>query len=207
MLTSPGWTKTGLLVVLVFAGGALAACRTPVANAGGSPPAGSTSGTHTPAAAPPSSTSPATAQPPPCRRPGVVVSVGGQDAGSGHRSVTLVFTNAGGQPCQLSGYPGVAGLDAVGSQVAQARRTPSGYLGGLASGSAPTVTLSPGRSASARVEALAFNAADGSACTAFGGLLVTAPDDTVSTRLPWGNDGCGDLQVHPVVPGTTGRSG
>src|SRR5205814_6518113 len=93
-----------------------------------------------------------------CRRAGIVVSAGGQDSGSGHRSVVLVFTNAGSQPCRLTGYPGVAGLDTGGSQVAQAQRTPKGYLGGLASGRPPVVTLPPGQSASALVEALAFNA-------------------------------------------------
>ena len=101
----------------------------------------------------------------------------------------------------------LAAVDADGSQVAQARRTPKGYLGGLAAGSPPVLTLAPGESASALVEALAFNAFDGSACKAFGGLLVTVPDDTVATRLPWDSDGCSDLEVHPVVAGTTGRSG
>jgi hypothetical protein len=134
------------------------------------------------------------------------VSTGAQNAGSGHRSVVLLFTNTTGQPCRLTGYPGVAGMDTRDAQVAQAQRTPKGYLGGLASGRPPVVTLAPGQSASALVEALAFNASDGSACTPFAGLLVTAPDDTVSTRLPWGNDGCSDLQVHPVVAGTSGRS-
>jgi hypothetical protein len=209
------WTRTGLLVALVCTGGMLSACGTQAAAAGDSAPATTPPGAAAPAAAAPSGTAPAPAQPagapdtatPPCRRPGVVVSAGGQGAGSGHRGVVLVFTNTGARACRLVGYPGVAGLDAAGSQVAQARRTPSGYLGGLLSGGAPpVVTLAAGQSASAMVEALAFNAPDGSACTAFAGMLVTVPDDTVTTRLPWGNDGCGDLQVHPVVAGSTGRS-
>src|SRR3989442_952190 len=115
VMTARGWTRTGLLVALVCTGGMLAACRTQVAAAGDAPPSAA----------------------PPCRRPGVVVSVGAHDAGSGHRGVVLVFTNTGAQPCRLFGYPGVAGLDAGGAQVAQARRTPNGYLGGLASGDRP----------------------------------------------------------------------
>lgn len=132
--------------------------------------------------------------------------MGATAAGSGHRGVALILTNTGGRACRVSGYPGVGGLDAGGKRV-QARQTPGGYLGGLGSGSPSTVTLVPGASASALVEALAFNASDGSACAAFGGLLVTVPDDTVVTRLSWQTDACSDLQVHPVVPGTTGRTG
>src|SRR2546423_3755849 len=140
-----------------------------------------------PAQPPRSSGTPAT--PSGCRRPAVVVSTGGQNAGSGHRSVVLVFTNAGNEPCRLTGYPGVAGLDAGGRQLAQARRTPGGYLGGLASGKpVPVVTLAPGDAASALVEALAFNASGGSACTAFGGLLVTVTVDTASTQVTWSHD-------------------
>jgi hypothetical protein len=142
-----------------------------------------------------------------CRKAGLTVSVGPVEGASGHRSVPVLFTNIGAQPCRLRGYPGVAAVDSNERQVAQAKRTLHGYMGGLATGTTlPTVTLLPGRSASALVEALAFNASDGSACTAYYGLLVTAPDDTESTRLPWGNDGCSDLQIHPVVPGTSGRT-
>jgi hypothetical protein len=211
--------RAALLAALAGTGGLLAACQPAGADAGGLPaPSGTGSATvagsvpASPTGAVPVSTSPgevptSSAAMPRCRRPIARVSVGHWDAGSGHRSVALVFTNTGAQPCRLSGYPGVAGLDAAGSQVAQARRTLHGYLGGLSAGSPPVLTLAPGESASALVEALAFNASDGSACTAFGGLLVTVPDDTASTRLPWDSDGCSDLQVHPVVSGTTGRSG
>jgi Protein of unknown function (DUF4232) len=122
--------------------------------------------------------------------------------------VVLVFTNTGAVPCGTRGYPGVAALNAGGAQIAQAARTTSGYLGGLGAGRAiPNVTLPAGGAASAMVEALAFNASDGSACTAYAGLLVTPPDETHSVKLPWGSDGCSALQIHPMVPGTTGRLG
>jgi len=134
------------------------------------------------------------------------VSLGGGDAGSGHRSHVVMFRNTGGTPCQLQGYPGVAAIDGDGKQVAQAARTERGYLGGLASGrNVPTVTLAAGQSASAMVEGLGFNASDGSACTAYKGFDVTAPEDTGSTRLMVATDLCSDLQVHPIVVGTTGR--
>jgi len=97
-------------------------------------------------------------------------------------------------------------LDSGGNQIAQATRTTKGYLGGLAAGhSAEQAFLSKGESAAAIVEALAFNASDGSACTAYAGLLVTPPNETHSIKLAWDNDGCSDLQIHPVVLGTTGQ--
>jgi hypothetical protein len=188
------------LVVLFCANGVLAACRPGVPVGDGSSPAPSL-GASVQAQS-------GAAQPARCERAGLVLSAGMTDAGSGHRSVALVFTNRGAQPCRLHGYPGVAALDANGNQVAQARRTPNGYLGGLATGQQlPTVTLATGQSASALVEALAFSPADGSACAAYQGLLVTAPDDTESTGLPWRTDGCTDLQIHPIVPGSDGRAG
>lgn len=136
-------------------------------------------------------------------RNGLAVSAGAEDAGLGHRSFTLVFINRGRAACRLHGYPGVAGLDASGRQTSQAKRTLSGYLGGVR-GAAPTVTIAPGESASALVEGQGFDK-NGNACPGYRGLLVTAPDDTRSTRLSWTTDTCDTLQVHPVVPGVTGR--
>ncbi|MFI5909730.1 DUF4232 domain-containing protein [Dactylosporangium sp. NPDC051541] len=140
-----------------------------------------------------------------CALPNLTVTAGSPDASAGHRAVVLTFTNTATVPCTMRGYPGVALLDGHATQVAQARRTPHGYEGGV-QGEAPAVTLAPGRSASAIVEALAANT-DGTACVPWSGLLVTAPDERRSTRLGWDSDGCADPQVHPVVPGTTGRLG
>jgi hypothetical protein len=135
-----------------------------------------------------------------CRKADLDVSLGSGDAGSGHRSVVLIFTNGGAEPCRITGYPGVAALDAGGAQVAQAKRTLRGYLGGLPAGAgAHSITLRPGQSVTALVEAMAFDPATGSSCTAYQGLLVTVPDDTASTRLAWATDSCAALEVHPVV--------
>jgi hypothetical protein len=131
------------------------------------------------------------------------IGIGGGDAGSGHRSKVIVLRNNGSNRCVMQGYPGVAALDGSGNQVAQATRTLHGYLGGVASGQPPRVNLAPGQSASATVEALA-SGPNGDSCTAYAGLLVTPPDETHSVRLTWDSDGCSDLQIHPVVPGTSG---
>ena len=123
----------------------------------------------------------------------------------GHSSKVLVFTNTGPGVCRLFGYPGVAALDAGGNQIAQATRTLNGYMGGIPSGkTAEAAFLSVGESAAAVVEALNFNASDGSACTAYAGILVTPPNETHSIKLGW-DGGCSALQIHPVVLGTTGQ--
>ncbi|MFI5909728.1 DUF4232 domain-containing protein [Dactylosporangium sp. NPDC051541] len=160
--------------------------------------------TSAPAAPPPTppGTTSGSAATVPCRAPQVTVGAGGNDAASGHRVLVLLFTNHGDTPCRMRGYPGVAAVDASGTQVAQATRTLSGHMGGVTA--ITSVLLPPGQTAAARVEALAADPQTGSPCAAWRSLLVTVPDDTVSSRVPWPGDGCADLEVHPVVPGQTG---
>ena len=71
---------------------------------------------------------------PPCTNSQVVVSDAGGGAGLGHEDQMLFFINDSQTACSLSGYPGVAGLNAAGQQIVQARRTTGGYLGGLLPG-------------------------------------------------------------------------
>jgi hypothetical protein len=66
-----------------------------------------------------------------CRLSELRVTAGGTQAATGHEGVPVHFTNVSQRSCDLSGYPGVAGLDAHGTQAAQAERTPSGFLGGF----------------------------------------------------------------------------
>ena len=125
-------------------------------------------------------------------------------SGSTHRSVILIFRNTSAVTCHLTGYPGVAALNSIDQQIAQATRTLHGYLAGATS--AGTVTLAAGASASATVEALAIDAGTGNGCAAYAGILVTPPNETHSIKLAWPGDGCSSLEIHPVVPGTTGSS-
>ncbi len=200
-------------------GGALAACSSSSGGSGGLSAGGNPTASVTPSAPvttatpPPTptatvtvTTAPPTAASAGCKKADLQVTVGGSDAATGHRRVVVVFTNTGTRTCTMHGYPGVAALDASGAQVAQAARSLHGFMGGVTGTRAPTVSLTPGKSASAVVEALGFTS-DGSPCIAYAGLLVTAPDDTVSTHVAWGNDGCARLQVHPVVPGASGDAG
>jgi hypothetical protein len=144
----------------------------------------------------------------PCRDGQISVSDGAGDAGAGHEGEVLLFTNRGQSTCTLSGYPGVAGLDAQGNQVVQAERTLSGYLGGLENGAtnAPIVTLAPGNAASALVEGTDVPVGSATSCPSYPALLVTPPNLTVSVQVTPGLPGCSPIQVHPVVPGNTGRA-
>ena len=197
-------TVLGVGAVLTVAG--LAGCTKAGASSSGmgAPSGGpSVTASQTTASQTTASQGPTASGPAECKIGQLDVSITAGDAGVGHRSKVVVFRNTGSTRCVLQGYPGIAALDGAGDQVAQAKRTPSGYLGGVASGKAPLVNLAPGQSASATVEALAFGP-NGESCTGYTGLLVTPPDETHSVRVAWGSDGCSDLQVHPVVPGTSG---
>ena len=79
----------------------------------------------------------------------------------------------------------MAGLDAGGAQVEQARRTANGYLGGLQSGltTGPEVMLAPGAVASALVEGTDIPSGTATSCPSYPVLLVTPPGATVSVRL------------------------
>jgi hypothetical protein len=202
--------SVAVLALAVLGTGAALALRT---DPDPEPPLPAQSVSPTPAPAPTPSAAPATtaAQSPPatpsgttgaatvpCRtKSGLRVSAGTTAADKGHFSLVVVFINAGTAPCRMRGYPGVDALNARGEPSAEARRTLSGYLGGP--GAIATVTIPVGRSATATVEAFAFESAS-PACLPFASLLVIPPDDTESTVIPWSGPGCEELEVHPVTP-------
>lgn len=152
---------------------------------------------------------------PPCRDGQVAVSDSGGGAGLGHEDQVILFTNRSRSSCTLSGYPGVAGLNAQGVQAVQAERTPSGYLGGLQNGTntPPKVSLAPGQTVSATVEGTDNPVGTATSCPYYPYLLVTPPGFTDSVRVtftgldtnPPGLPGCTPIEVHPVVPGSSGR--
>lgn len=162
--------------------------------------------TAPPSTAPTTTSTTAASGPPRCTFAQLTISVGQSGAGLGHEGGTILFENKGPSQCSLSGYPGVAALNATGQQVAQAERTPSGYLGGMQTGSAtpPLVQLGPGATASAMVEGTDVPEGTASSCPTYPALLVTPPTSTHSEKLTLSMPGCSPLEVHPVVPGTTG---
>jgi hypothetical protein len=119
---------------------------------------------------------------------------------AGHTGVLLTFTNHSTRRCTLTGYPGVAGLNTSGAQIAQATRTLNGYLAGCRCTSAPSVSLAPGAIASAVTEG---NVGGSGNCDAFSSLLVTPPNTATSTRVDLVPHSCG-FTIHPVVAGSTG---
>lgn len=119
---------------------------------------------------------------------------------AGHTGVLLTFTNHSRRTCTISGYPGVAGLDAGGHQLAQATRTFNGYLAGCRCSVRPSIRLAPHAIASAVTEG---NVGGTGNCDTFTYLLVTPPNTTSSTRVDLVPHSCG-FTVHPVVRGSTG---
>jgi hypothetical protein len=110
--------------------------------------------------------------------------------------LAIVFTNHSSSSCTVTGYPGVAGLDAAGTQTAQAARTP-----GLAT---PTITLAPGASGSALVKTAKVNSAPD--CEFAGGLAVTPPNTSTTVKLTDPDDKLNScsLTVTPIVSGSNG---
>ncbi len=129
-------------------------------------------------------------------------------AGLGHFGLALLFRNAGSRPCSLTGYPSAALIVAGGRRgQRQVARTPNGYLGGLSATatSVPIVRLAPGQTAAALLEG-EDSTGGGKPCPRSTALLVTPPNQTVMVRLARSMSICRP-EIHPVVPGTSGRQG
>ena len=135
-----------------------------------------------------------------CRASQLAVTATAVSPADTHRGVLLHFTLApDSRACSLVGYPDVD--SGAGGPLLHARRTPTGYLGGLPIGvNAPQVVdLVPGQAATAVVEGSAVNA-DGSPCPTYTGLRVTPPNTTTAGMVAATIDTC-SLQVHPVTSG------
>jgi hypothetical protein len=128
-------------------------------------------------------------------------------AGLSHVGLVLRFRNFASIPCRMSGYPSVLLVAASGSRNLIAAKKPFGYLGGLTPGTGPPplVTLEPGHFASSLVEGVDFEGKNQRSCETITSLLVTPPTAAASARVATSFDGCSDVEIHPVVSGTTGR--
>jgi Protein of unknown function (DUF4232) len=132
-----------------------------------------------------------------CSSGQVQVSNGGEHRAFGHREVILTFSLApGAGPCTLTGYPGVD--SSAGGPLIHADRTLSGFMGGLRTGTPPTITVWPSQPAYAVVEGAAVDRRDSEhLCPTYTDLQVTVPDTTETVPIPVTIDTC-ELQVHPV---------
>jgi hypothetical protein len=129
---------------------------------------------------------------------------GGPNSATGHSAVVLVFRNRQATACSVTGYPGVDALAASGAVLAHASRTLSGFAGGARA--VTTVAVGPGQSASATLEWMLFNPATGGDCATSVSIAVTPANTRRSVNLPVHVTTC-ELQIHPTVAGTSGRSG
>jgi hypothetical protein len=69
----------------------------------------------------------------------------------------------------------------------------------------PIVDLAPGETASALLEGTNNPTGTATSCPIYSAILVTPPGETHSVRVGISMRGCTGLEIHPVVPGSTGR--
>lgn len=139
------------------------------------------------------------------------VTTGQAGDGDTHSGWIVVFTNSGADTCTIGGYPGAAVTGTFGAVVLNATREKSGYIGG-GYPNPVTIVLAPGKAASTVVE---WDSATsdgrspvGANCPAMGSgkVLITPPNTTRSTAFPVPSSLCSLFEVHPLVPGTSGRA-
>lgn len=140
-----------------------------------------------------------------CAPPYLTLAVHSGSSGASHAGYVLVFTNTGQIPCAMTGYPGLAILDSKDRQIIQASRTLTGYLGGVRGAKPPAVGLPAGGTASALLEGLLFDPRTSRGCPAERALLSTPPNTTAPMKVTAVTRICGQVQIHPMVPGSTGR--
>lgn len=132
-------------------------------------------------------------------------------ASAGHTGLIVVLTNTGHSSCQVEGYPGASVTDHSGTAVVlSANRQLAGYMGGQ-NGAPLRIVLAPGATASTVLEWLDAPT-DGSApvganCPGMdqGKLLITPPNTKTAQVFAAPANLCADFEVHPLVPGSSGR--
>jgi hypothetical protein len=174
-------------------------------SASSAPSAGS-SPTVTAAPSSPASTAAAAAgHAPLCSTGNLKISVVRGGAATGAVEGQIGFTNLGSAPCQLTGYPAVAGVTAAGGQTLAGHLLTTEFGPNITS--IPVVTLDPKATAIAVVtgNSVAGTCASGTIRT-FRNLIVTPPGNadsvTLSAWLPSLAEylpACGSINVTPVV--------
>ncbi|HWG23962.1 DUF4232 domain-containing protein [Actinospica sp.] len=149
---------------------------------------------------------------PACGETELKVTTVSSGAALGHAGWVVVITNTGSVPCSVEGYPGAGVTDTPGQVVLNATRTQRGYMGGQYPSPA-TIVLKPGSAASTVLEWLDAppngETPVGANCPGMdsGKVLITPPNTRQSTPFPAPGNLCSGFEVHPLVPGTSGRAG
>jgi hypothetical protein len=137
-------------------------------------------GTGLPAPGPASTTWTAPAVPPDCAAASLELGLRWDGAAAGSTYQDLVFTNAGGMPCLIVGFPGVSYVTGDSGQRVGAPAVRSGVAGAA-------LVLAPRQSAYATVQQANTGNYDPTTCqpTAVRGLRVYPPDNRAAMFVPF----------------------
>jgi hypothetical protein len=133
-------------------------------------------------------------------------------AGLGHIAELIVIKNIGANNCTLRGYPSVTMTGGPSVVASVARKTRTGYLGGLGGPNAkvplPVVTLrAHGGTASSMVEGGDVPIGNAVECVIFNKVSIVLPNLSPPYHYTTRFSGCVRPQVHPIVKGSKGSSG
>ncbi|MFE0465288.1 DUF4232 domain-containing protein [Kitasatospora sp. NPDC058965] len=167
----------------------------PPAPGGSSGTAAAPSGGPTGAAtAPATAPTPAPGAPGACATGQLSVKQQNADVAAGSYYAELVFTNTSATTCTLTGYPGVSYVTDNGVQ--------SGNAADRAPGTAATVTLKPGGTASAQLhDANGVSGYDPAQCqlASAKGLRIYPPNQRDALFLPWPTQHCAGPTIHALT--------
>lgn len=168
----------------------------PTASAQASTPVGGQSGTATSkASSQPSAThdSAASAGKASCASSNLRISLGGGGGAAGTDFTVIDFTNGGGTPCTLFGFPGASLTNSSGAQIgAAATRNPSRP--------STLLTLAPGAKANAELGVANAGNYPTQDCkpTSSAHLKVFPPNQTQPVVVPFTTTGCADSSAHQL---------
>jgi hypothetical protein len=149
--------------------------------------------TETTSSAPATRTSAAPAGAAACSSSNLRISLGNGGAGAGTDFTVIDFTNSGGAPCTLYGFPGVSLTNSSGAQIgAAATRNPSK--------AATLVTLAPGAKASAELGVANAENYPAAACkpTTSAQMKVFPPNQTQAVEVAFTTMGCAVSSTHQL---------
>lgn len=151
------------------------------------------------------STSGAVASASPCEPGDTELIAGYGGAGLGHWDVPFLLVDPGARHCTFKGYPRVRLFVNSTKRWVVARRTPSGYLGGLQFGQqVHRIDLNVDSVASFLLEGTDNPVGNATSCPSFVRIEVALPGWPTSANLPFDASACTVPEVHPLVAGPTG---
>jgi hypothetical protein len=149
--------------------------------------------TEATSSAPATQTSAAPAGAAACSSSNLRISLGNGGAGAGTDFTVIDFTNSGGAPCTLYGFPGVSLTNSSGAQIgAAATRNPSK--------ASTLVTLAPGAKASAELGVANAGNYPAAACkpTTSAQMKVFPPNQTQAVEVAFTTMGCAVSSTHQL---------